>query len=214
MILRQHGGIWLDADTIILNESAAKYFVPPEGNKVKFFGDTQSRSVHICYIQTKPESRCLRLWDEYVKNRVQNFNPPQKDFWAYFGNSFIDIYSKTFIDEIEIFDAQNVKPEFPSPYDPSKAYIDFYFLQTKHLHNIKTDMMILHNSWTPAIFRELDKDQLLHCNCTMANVLAEVLELDRSSINEFTSFHKRENKQTRRLFWFRKTSEPEDKFAI
>lgn len=133
MILKEYGGIWFDADTLILNNSAADYFDTTGDNELMFFGFPRKRGVQLAVIHTKSAStRCMRLWVEYIKDKVQNFNPPQKDFWAYLGNSFINIYSKAFPDEIKIFDREEVMLHLGSPVSEYDAYRDYFFLQKKH----------------------------------------------------------------------------------
>ncbi|MBQ9486478.1 MAG: hypothetical protein IJU91_01565, partial [Selenomonadaceae bacterium] len=45
MLLKQHGGIWLDLDTIILSSRAEKMFYRNENFPLTFFGDVDKRSI-------------------------------------------------------------------------------------------------------------------------------------------------------------------------
>ena len=53
-LLDEHGGIWLDADTIFLNESVRKYFVDDGSQTVTFFGSPSKPSVHLAFIKSIP----------------------------------------------------------------------------------------------------------------------------------------------------------------
>lgn len=93
MLLEKYGGIWLDTDTVILSGEARNFFSTNGNSEVTFFGDTEKRNVHLAVIRSIPSSRLMRLWTEYIKDKVQNFNPPKHDFWAYLGNNLVNIYS-------------------------------------------------------------------------------------------------------------------------
>ena len=46
-----------------------------------------------------------------------------------------------------------------------------------HLSDIKkTNMIMLHNSWTPEWYKLFTKDQVLSYDCTMSNILREVIK--------------------------------------
>jgi len=88
-------------------------------------------------------------------------------------------------EEVKIIDRREVMPELALDANSIDTYLKFYFLQNKHLKDIETNMMLLHNSWTPDFFKKLDRDEFLKIDCTMSNVLCEILELDRSHIKQF-----------------------------
>ena len=59
----------------------------------------------------------------------------------------------------------------------TRAYVDFYFGNNLHLADIKTDMVLLHNSWALPFFLQLPREEFFNFDCTMVNVLAEALEI-------------------------------------
>ncbi len=123
----------------------------------------------------------MRFWSACVKDRITNFNPPQKDFWGYLGNACIDTYVKVFKDEIKIINRNEVMPELSIGINSPNTYVNYYFLQNKHLKDIEINMMLLHNSWTPDFYKKLSLEELLQIDCTMSNVLCEVLEIKRNT---------------------------------
>ena len=126
----------------------------------------------------------MRFWLQCAKDKINNFNPPKKDFWGYLGNSCIDSYVKTFSDEIKIIDRAEVMPELTIGINSTNTYLNFYFLQNRNLKDIDANMILLHNSWTPDFFKKLSINELLKIDCTISNILSEVLELDRSHIKQ------------------------------
>ena len=55
-------------------------------------------------------------------------------------------------------------------------YKEFYFGKQYHLSDLeKTNLLILHNSWTPDWYKELTVEEVLTHSCTMSNVLREAL---------------------------------------
>ena len=86
MLLEKYGGIWLDLDTVILNDSAQLYFqdfVNDEDEyEVTFFGEPINRSCHLAMVKAVPEARLMRFWLQTIKDKINNFNAPKKDFWG------------------------------------------------------------------------------------------------------------------------------------
>lgn len=158
MLLEKYGGIWLDTDTVILSGEARNFFSTNGNSEVTFFGDTEKRNVHLAVIRSIPSSRLMRLWTEYI--------------------------SLTFPEEIEIISRKNALPEISAFPDISRdaAYRRYYFLESRHLSEIRQNILLLHNSWTPSVYREMSRDEFLRCDCTMTNILCEALEIDRSGI--------------------------------
>ncbi len=181
-VLAKYGGIWLDLDTIILSSDVEKYFLPDEKHRMIFFGDLEDRSCHIAFMNAPPASTCMKLWYEFNREKMWNLNEETVIKSDFFGNSFINDYSKNYVDEIKILDRKSVMPELSltSGLDWESrfnAYINYYFLQNLHLADIPCKMLLLHNSWTPKLFSQLSVEDFLYMDCTMVNVLAEALEI-------------------------------------
>lgn len=180
-ILAKYGGVWLDIDTIILNSNAEQYFLPDKKHRAIFFGDTESRGCYTAFINAPPANICLNLWREFNRERIWNLNAATVIDWDFFSNSFINDYAKNFSSEIKILNNRAVMPEISSGnVSNENSYLEYYFLQNYHLADVKVDMLLLHNSWTPPMFNNISPEKFFYIDCTMVNVLAEALEIKLS----------------------------------
>ena len=161
-VLRDNGGYWLDADTIMLGD------LPQEN----IAGEPDKRTNSIGYLHTEKDSRMFRMWADYQDWAIEK----QLTYrWDLFGNHFTDNYVKK-EKEITICDINNYQPERRLPGDGRKQkYIEFYFKSTYHLEDISSDLLMLHNSWTPNYYKSLTEEDILIDHCTMSNILKEKL---------------------------------------
>lgn len=168
-VLRDNGGYWLDADTIMLTDKL------PKENMV---GNATTRMNTIGFLHTEKGSQMFEHWAIFQDSVLNRYDIQLQ--WNVVGNAFTDKYLKEH-PEISIKDVTNYWPETYmitdnlSRYD---KYRKFYFEENYHLEDIrKTDMLMLHNSWTPTWYKELFADEVLdNIHCTMSNVLREVLK--------------------------------------
>lgn len=166
-VLRDNGGYWLDTDTIMLSDE-----LPTEN----MMGYVEDRTNTIGYLHTEPNSEMFKAWAEY-QDIILNSNVIDRDAWDIVGNRFTDPYVKEH-KEISICDVSNkwaetymIDGDIPRP----DKYKYFYFVESYHLSDFKpTNMLMLHNSWTPNWYKLLNKEQILDNTCTMSNILREV----------------------------------------
>ena len=187
-LLAERGGVWMDIDTIILNSSAEKYLLPNEKHKLVFFGSPKALSVHIAFINSPPAAMLMKLWLDYIREKLYNLTPTTEIPWYFMGNGFTTPYIRKHPDEVVIFDADIYKPEMKTiteslkkiyPIDPVRgAYFDYYFIKNYHLKDVHSDLLLLHNSWTPPNFKKFSPEEVLRCDCTMTNILAEILDIE------------------------------------
>lgn len=166
-ILRDNGGIWTDADTIMVGNTL------PEENMV---GVPEERGAHCGYLNFEKGHPMLVEWAEHQDKNI-NSNIIQPD-WDVFCNLFSDKYIKEH-DEITIRSRRRIVPESYMIQDniSKQQYVKFYFENNYHLEDIEqTEMLMLHNSWTPAWYKAMPESEVLRFNCTMSNILKEVLE--------------------------------------
>lgn len=166
-VLRDQGGYWLDADTIMLTDKL------PDTD---FVGDPEARDSSIGLLYSKPHSEMFEKWAEYQDYMINSPDPPAH--WSTFANDFSDPYLKVHPD-VRIHPIENYWPEtymIPGDIPRQKKYGMFYFENTYHLADIRrTDLLMLHNSWTPAWYKNMSAEQVLEHECTMSNILREVL---------------------------------------
>ena len=167
-VLRDNGGYWLDADTIMLTDRL------PETNMLGY-PDTR---VNTCgYLYTEPHTEFFEEWCKYQDEIIRG--PERPWHWATFANAFTDGYVNDH-SEVTIGNIEKYWPErymVPGNIMHMKKYPEFYFAQSKHLADIKeTDMIMLHNSWTPKWYKQMSEDEILNTNnCTLSNILRETL---------------------------------------
>lgn len=168
-VLRDCGGYWLDADTIMLSAKLPK---------VNIMGDPNIRTNTIGYLYNTPQTiQMFNEWAEYQDEIIADVNSPRT--WDIVGNRFTDPYLKKHL-EVSI---GNIRKRWPEIYmihggKPRRdKYEEFYFRSTYELYDIDhTDMLMLHNSWTPDDYKKLSEIEILqHTNCTLSNILRKTI---------------------------------------
>lgn len=168
-VLRDNGGYWLDADTIMLSDEL------PKENILGY----QDRSHTIGFLHTDTNSDMYVKWAEYQDKKINSVPQDKAKSWDAFGNSFTDSYVLQHMD-IAIGDLTNRWPETymiaNKDIKHSAKYNELYFNTRYGLSDLRnTDMLMLHNSWTPLLYKALSERQVLATNCTLSNILKEVL---------------------------------------
>lgn len=55
-------------------------------------------------------------------------------------------------------------------------YRTFYFESNFSLKDLReTDILMLHNSWTPAWYKDLTREDIMNNGCTLSNILKELV---------------------------------------
>ena len=164
-VLRDNGGYWLDTDTIMLSDE-----LPTEN----MIGYVEERTNTIGYLHTEAHSKMFEEWAKYQDNIIDSADLDITSLsWDIVSNRFTDLYVLNH-KEISICDVSNkwaetymIKQDW-SRYDKYKY---FYFVESYHLSDLKpTNMIMLHNSWTPNWYKLLSKEQILDTTCTMSNI--------------------------------------------
>ena len=165
-VLRDNGGYWLDADTIMISDK-----LPEE----TILGDNEERTNSIGYLHTEPHSEMFEAWAAHQDEIVNNHTAWRS--WSIMGNAFTDYY--LYINKhIYIGD---IAPHFPETYmangDTRRTkYRLFYFCNDFQITDIKpTDFLMLHNSWTPDWYKKMTTEQIMKDHHTLSNFLRELL---------------------------------------
>lgn len=170
-VLRDHvGSYWLDTDTIFLTDKLIDENV---------IGDPVART-HSTGVShsTKESIEFFKAWSEYQDKVIDN--PNHSKHWSVLVNMFTDTYVP-YHKEVKIYDISICRPELymiPSGSSSSK-YREFYFGKKNYtLSDIKqnTDFLVLHNSWTLDWYKSLSETEVLQTNCTLSNILKELLK--------------------------------------
>lgn len=167
-VLRDNGGVWLDADTISLTGQ-----LPEE----TILGDPDTRQNTIGMLRADGQQQMFSEWAMFQDEIVNGTG--SANHWAALGNAFTDKYLQEHRDVKigrirkywpEVYKIQDNIPRF-------QKYRRFYFESDFHLSDIeRTDLLMLHNSWTPEWYKKLSATDVLAGSCTMSNVLREILQ--------------------------------------
>ncbi len=188
-VLEKHGGIWFDADTIIISD------------EVREFLNIDSEFVligkHIAFIKSCPHSKVTKKWLKGIKRniflykyikKIKLFNKIVRKFnrnfydrrnrWDYLGNSILNkILENSKLNEFFSIDKIKncVLPEvvaFPKE-DVQVAYKKFYFENdySDFVRDHSKGIVLLHNSWTPEEYKNMSKEEFLLSNNTIAKLL-------------------------------------------
>jgi hypothetical protein len=164
-VLRDNGGYWLDCDTIMLTDKL------PSENMI---GNSDARTQTIGYLYTEANSQMYKEWASY-QDKVLALDHPSTH-WSIMGNAFTDAYVKEH-NEITICSVDKCWPEtymIGGTIPRHQKYEKFYFKDNYQLKDLKpTNMLMLHNSWTPQWYKNLSKEGVLARNCTLSNILRE-----------------------------------------
>lgn len=167
-VLRDHGGYWLDTDTIMISGNL------PKENMI---GDPEKRSNTIGLLYTEANTEMYKEWALFQDKIINSKDTPKH--WSTMGNDFTNSYVKEH-PEISI---HQVTEYWPETYMITKdvgrweKYREFYFKSNFKLENLKyKDLLMLHNSWTPQEYKNLSKEEVLKNNCTLSNILRSVLK--------------------------------------
>ena len=167
-VLRDHGGYYLDTDNIILSDTLPEYTVIG-------YPETRAHTTGFLYA-SEPHMDFLTKWAAYQDRAMAD--PNTGHHWSVMVNDFTDPYLKAHR-EVQIGSIKNCWPEtymIPGDTYRRKKYEEFYFNRSHHLSDIQqTDMLMLHNSWTPDWYKKLSEDEVLSNKCTLSNILREVL---------------------------------------
>ena len=170
-VLRDNGGYWLDTDTILLSDE-----LPHEN----ILGNSKTKMNTIGFLKTEKMSDMYFKWAEYQEKILNELPLLDKDTtkWDIMGNAFTDHYLKTH-DKIDI---GSITEKWAETYmineniERPVKYKKFYFENNYTLKDLtkKTNMLMLHNSWTPDWYKKLTKEDVLKQKCTLSNILREL----------------------------------------
>ena len=172
--------MWLDVDIIVLNPNAVKYF--SHEKDVMMFGDGKAHC-HIGLISCKRAGTpCMINWVAHNKHKIWNLQPNEPVTWGRIGGDFLEPYAYTHPNEVEILDWRIAHPEgqvelWSKGVGGKTAYEDYFFIESHEIAEIKKDLIILNNTWTPDFYKKLSVEELMRIDCTMTNVLFDALEI-------------------------------------
>ena len=164
-VLRDHGGYWLDADTIMVGDKLPDAVI---------LGDNEKRINTCGFLHAPiPQMSFFKEWSEY-QDRIINADS-YADNWDLMANAFTDRYLRAF-PEIFIGSIYPYWLETDDEHNRRFKYVDFYFRHSYQLADLKTDSMImLHNQWTPKRYKRRTREEVFECECTLTNILRALI---------------------------------------
>ena len=197
-LLKTHGGIWLDADTIITSQDCLKWMKKSE---VVMIGMPSRVNVAFIYA-SKPNTSFIKTWYSALPARVRNYRIFSKFVflrrifrkkwremtkWNYCANAIIDQIWKNFLpDEFMLIDrdGSGAQPEFLSELNDGNTrthllYRDLYLTKGDAKAQVldKTKgIVLLHNSWMPKHYRSMTADEFLRQDVLLADLLRIILQ--------------------------------------
>lgn len=168
-VLRDHGGYWLDTDTIMMTDELPDYCT------IMGYPDTRANTIGFLYA-AEPHEDFFERWADYQEVVLKA--PNSSRHWSAMGNIFTDKYlsinRSVAISWVERRwpETYMIKEDMPR----NEKYRLFYFYSMYHLKDImSTDMLMLHNSWTPGLYKDMPVTEVLSQRCTLSNILRELL---------------------------------------
>lgn len=160
-VLRDNGGYWLDADTIVTGN------LPTE----TILGDNETRINTCGFLHTEPQSEMFVEWAKHQDKIIEGEKTSL--WWALMANGFTDHY---------LYDHRDIKIGDVLPYwletdnfeNRQEKYVNFYFRQNLEIKELP-DMIMLHNSWTPKRYKRRSRTEVFERDCTLTNIFRELI---------------------------------------
>lgn len=167
-VLRDQGGYWLDADTIMVGDTLPTTTV---------IGDPLLRRHNGGFLYAEnPNMDFFADLSRYQDAVIAD--PDCSGHWSVMLNAFTDPYLGKH-KEVTISDARNCFPEtykIGGDIPRYEKYKRFYFDGSYKLSDLDpTGMLMLHNSWTPEWYKQMTDTEVLNHNCTLSIILRELL---------------------------------------
>ncbi|EHP5804813.1 hypothetical protein KMX90_001693 [Campylobacter coli] len=188
-VLYLYGGIWLDADTIITSSKIKYFFENPSNFSIFSSHLKQKKVLSICFNWFQ---ECQKRILNYRKIKESNGDLRQFEAYYYLGNGPLNPNIETFKNnknEVVIFNRVKNKvimEAFWRTKDENKEgnaivnYQEFYFLNdySDFVLENEAGLLMLHNSWTPYSYKNLNIEDFLICKNTLSGIFLKILNLD------------------------------------
>ena len=195
-LLSKYGGIWMDADTIVLNGDFIKEF---ENFELAMIGEGKDNFQYMGFIFASNNSSILNSWLKIIIDRVKyykNILVDKRNFsisnetlkmvnsFDYLGNGIIDSilknnnntkYLRVESSRLNTFPERKIFTN--SSIDKKQKYKLFYFQKGEPQTIIKnlTYLILLHNSWTPHKYKTMSENEFLNQDILLSKLLGQIL---------------------------------------
>ena len=184
LTLEQHGGIFMDADTIVTRDIFEE-IEKVDPKKLVVFGTPGTMAIHVAIqMSLHPHNPFLGAAAEIALQRVNELplQGPLPINWDHFGNGIFtlvaeDEAAKSALHILNRTASGNIlESHYFTDKPPGEQYLQFYFGQ----HKIKLDEVTekirfgavsLHNSWTPETYKDLTREQVIESGNMLSKLL-------------------------------------------
>jgi len=185
-LLKKYGGIWMDIDTIAINNG---FLSNLKGFEMSMLGFSKPHTQNLAFIYSTKNSTIIEEWLRQIiikvkiyKNAINEMKTKKKinetfwnniNAWNYLGNGILDnlvknISFKKFYrldnNELNVFpELYFLKNSANSALSMVEKYKQFYFTDgdAKKILNKSKSLILLHNSWTPLRYKNMSKNEFL-----------------------------------------------------
>ena len=184
-ILKTYGGIWMDADTILINSSFIKRFYGYEFGTLSYYIGFIYASKNSIFI-SKWLRKIIKKVNIYKKALSRNLTKEQYSYFnggGYLGNPIFNPIVKECkgkeylqIDALKMF----ALPEYIFIKENILRHVryrKFYFSPgnpNKIIDNSQ-GIILLHNTWTPYKYKNMSEEEFLNQNILLAHLLRKIL---------------------------------------
>ena len=200
-LIKEHGGIWLDADTIITNPNFLNTVTKSKSDVVMIGRPKTDGVIYGAFIYAaKPNTDFIKDWYAELPGRIRKYRLLVKypilrkiykkqwraaENWDYCVNAIIDDLGKRYHEPAFVCldrDDIHALPEYESIMakqisEKDMLYREFWFKNGDVQDILKNTggIILLHNSWTPPEYRKMDKQTFLSQPILLAKLLQKVL---------------------------------------
>lgn len=196
-VLYSRGGLFLDVDTVLVNESSRKIIESlssvSSGDKFRLYGVPEKGSMHIAVIGASKNSSIANHWVKEISQILPESNGSGP--WNHLGNAILEpkyrsLSDKSVFEIIDLYKSGVIAEKYNSginlrndQIDSRALYENYWFSdlsdnsasnEVKKILDVPDGIVMLHNSWTPAWFSDLDMNEVLESKCLLGRLLKEI----------------------------------------
>ena len=197
-ILKKYGGIWIDADTIILNDKVIKIFQKYE---LSMIWEENRKFHYIALIYALKNSSIISEWQKKIIYKVKKYNDYllnkfkfsnlenisiRMNNYDYLGNSIIDqiIDNITIKDRIFFHINSNLTKVLPELFyfantsmTNAEKYLSLYFQKgdPQIVLNYSYSIIFLHNSWIPVEYKKMSEKEFIKQDILISKLFQKII---------------------------------------
>lgn len=160
-----------------------KYFLEDTQRRLIAFSSNTSPEIGFvnAFLNSPSNTNFLSSCKNFIREKLYNINT-QTDLIVthYFNKIFILEYVKQHLSEFKFFDRKLCFPDmiyYDKEWNNVTSFAEYHLYNSFTLKDMNHDMIMLCNSQIPDFIKKLSKDTLFSVDCTLTNILAEILDI-------------------------------------